>query len=593
MKTDLKLNWNLNDILDKKDFEKKYLEISNEIKKIDEFGKILEPDMSEKDFRKVILFSEEMEQKIARMIYLPHLMLSTDQKNQEALMMEARASDLIIKYSEKIRKINHWIKGKKSEDKKILDELNAKRLFKSIEDLEYVLKHKREAEKYTLKESEENIVENKNVNGIETIKQLRRMMETDFEYEIKLKNKKTKIIKTQSELMVLVHDSKAEIRKAAYLALFKKHKENIEKLFLVYKAVVKDWDYEAKLRKFESPIGIRNFYNDVPDKTIGVLLDVCFKNKEVFQRFFKFKAKEMKIRKLSRFDLYAPTKIKEKEIELEKAKQKILEVFSKFSPKFFKAAKKIIEEKHIDYYPRKEKRSGAFCATVGPEISPYVLLNYTGKIRDVFTLAHELGHGIHSICAEKHLPSAQQSGLPLAETASTLAEMILFENIFENETDKEIRKSMLMEKMADSFASILRQSYFVLFEMKAHELISKGTTPEELSDLYLELLREQFGNSVEIDSIFKYEWAYIPHIVDSPFYCYAYSFGELLSYALFAKYKKEGKKFVEKIEKILEIGGSKNPTEILSEAGIDINDPNFWQESFEIIKSWQYRLDQI
>lgn len=593
MKSDLKLNWNLGDILEKKDFEKNLDWIKKEMEKIDDFWKILDPKMNEKEFKKVILFDENLGQEIAKLNYLPHLILSTDQKNQEALMMEAKANDLSIKYSEKMRKINHWIKGKEIEGKEKLDDKNAERLFKGVDDLSYVLEHSRKAEKYTLKEREENIIGNKDSNGIDTVKQLRRMMETDFEYEVKIKGKKTKIIKNQAELLAMVHDEKAENRKAAYLALFKKHKENIEKLFLVYKAVVKDWDYEAKLRGFESPISVRNFYNDIPDETIKVLLEVCGQNKEIFQRFFKFKARELKFRKLNRFDIYAPVKTKDKEIKLERAREKTLEVFLGFSPRFFKAAKRIVDEKHIDYYPKTGKRSGAFCATVGPKINPYVLLNYTGKVRDVFTLAHELGHGVHSIYAENHLPSAQQAGLPLAETTSTLAEMILFENIFKNENDKQIKKSMLMEKMADSFATILRQNYFVLFEIKAHELINKGTTPEELSDLYFDLLKEQFGKSVEIDPIFKYEWAYIPHIVDTPFYCYAYSFGELLSFALFARYKKEGKKFGEKIEKILETGGSKNPAKTLMEVGIDINDKNFWQGSFEIIRNWQKQLEEI
>ena len=587
------LNWNLDHVLKKQDFEKKLVEIEKEIEKIEGWWQILDSKMSERDFRKMMIFDEKIKEELAIINYLPHLILSVDQKNQEALQMEARANDLSLLYGEKARKIHHWIKGKKVEDREILDDKNAERLFLGVKELKYVLDQMRAAEKHTLNSHEENIISNKDANGVETVKQLRRMIETDFEYELKVKGKKTRIIKTQAELLAMVHDNRPEMRRAAYLALFKTHRENLEKLFLIYKAVVKDWDYEAKLRNFASPLSVRNFYNDIPDETIRILLEVCSENRDVFQRFFKFKAKELRVRKLSRFDIYAPIKSKEKEINLEMAEQKTLEVFSKFLPRFFRAAKKIIDESHIDYYPKIGKRSGAFCATVGPKISPYILLNYTGKVRDVFTLAHELGHGVHSIYAEKQWPSAQQAGLPLAETASTLAEMILFENVFENEKDKGAKKSMLMEKLADSFATILRQNYFVLFEIKAHELVKKGTTPEELSEVYLDLLKEQFGKNVEIDPIFRYEWAYIPHIVDTPFYCYAYSFGELLSFALFAKYKKEGKKFGEKIEKLLESGGSRKPVDILGELGININDKNFWQGSFEIIREWQNKLEKI
>ncbi|MDP4009955.1 MAG: M3 family oligoendopeptidase [Candidatus Shapirobacteria bacterium] len=391
----------------------------------------------------------------------------------------------------------------------------------------------------------------------------------------------------------MVHSPKAELREAAYRSLLEKQKDNLDKFFAIYQAIVKDWDYEAKLRGYETPIQVRNFANQISDKAIENLLSVCQKNRTIFQDFFKYKAKILGQNKLKRFDIYAPIESKEKQIRFDEAVAIVKDVFNEFSPQFGNLANKVIDQKHIDSHPQPNKRSGAFCATVNPKITPYVMLNFTGRIRDVSTLAHELGHAVHSLLASQHLPSVQHANLPLAETASTLAEMILFENLYQKETDPKIRKSMLMEKLADSYASILRQNYFVIFEIRAHELISKGCTAKQLSELWLETLKEQFGDSVEIDQIFKYEWSYIPHIVNTPFYCYAYNFGELLSYALFARYKNERQEFVSNIETILMAGGSQNPTKILKEVGIDINSKQIWNDSFFIIKEWQLRLEQL
>jgi len=299
------------------------------------------------------------------------------------------------------------------------------------------------------------------------------------------------------------------------------------------------------------------------------------------------------MKKLSRFDVYAPLQKKDKKIDFEEAKTIVLKALEEFSPNFSKKAEKIINEKHIDVLPNKNKIGGAFCATVAPEITPYVLLNFTGKSRDISTLAHELGHGIHSLYANKNYPSSQSANLPLAETASTLAELILFEKMMEKETDKEIKKAWLSDKMADAYATICRQNYFIKFEIKAHEAIEKGLTADDLSKIYFKSLKEQFGNSLSIDPLFKYEWSYISHIFESPFYCYAYNFGELVSYALWANYKKDPKIWIKIIEKILESGGSQDPQIILHNAKIDICCPKFWQDSFSTIRDWQEKLESL
>jgi len=583
------MKWNLEDIMTIDKIDDLYKEVEREIKTLEKWVERVKPEMSQKEFREMLEFNEKMGVKIAKLAYLPELIEAVDQKNQQAKLMKSRVDNLGLKISDIATKLGLWIQGKREP---VLDDKNANRLFATIPDLQYGLRRSREGAKYSLNEREEQIIDHKDVNGVGVLSELREMIETEFEYRL-VTSKLDKKISSQAELLSYVYSPKAEIRKAAYTALLQKQKEHLDKFFAIYQGIVKDWGYEARLRGHTSPISVRNWANHVPDAAVESLLKVCSNNIDIFQRYFKWKAKKLGLKKLQRYDIYAPLQSKDKKITYEEAKKQVLTTLKEFSPNFESKARKIIEEKHVDVMPGKSKRGGAFCATVAPEITPYILLNFTGKSRDISTLAHELGHGIHSLYANKHYPSSQQANLPLAETASTLSELILFEKMMKSETDKEIKKAWLSDKMADAYATICRQNYFIKFEIEAHEEIEKGISSENLSKLYLNTLKEQFGNSIEIDPLFKYEWSYISHIFESPFYCYAYNFGELVSYALFANYKKEPKKWIKIIEDILESGGSEDPQKVLKRAGVDINDDKFWQKSFETIEEWQSELEKL
>ncbi|PIV06754.1 oligoendopeptidase F [Candidatus Shapirobacteria bacterium CG_4_9_14_3_um_filter_36_12] len=585
----MNLKWNLDDILKKEEFEGLFDEVKIDAKILEKWIGKLKPTMSKELFEDFLNFDEEMSVKMARLGYLPNLMESINQKDSEAKFLRDKTEKLQLKISETAVKISMWLKGLRGP---ILDDKNAKRLFGVVKDLEYGLTYARDMVKHNLSEEIENLIINKDLNGIGTVCELREMMETEIEYSLKI-GKKVKKIKTQSDLLALVYSPKAEIRKAAYRELLVKQKKNLHKFFAAYSAIVKDWGYEAKLRKYESAIEVRNIGNDIPNEAVDELLKVCQINRDIFHKFFKWKAGELEKNKLERFDIYAPLDKIDKKIEKEKAINLVLTSFDKFTPKFGLYARQIIESQHIDWMPKKDKRGGAFCATIAPQIKPYILLNFTDKTRDVSTLAHELGHGIHSMYAQNHYSSAQHAPLPLAETASTLAEIILFEEILRQETNNKIKKSLLADKMADSYATILRQNYFVMFEKEAHEIIPNGIKMEDLSKVYLKNLKDQFGSSVKIDNIFQYEWSYISHIFDSPFYCYAYNFGELLALGLYKKYKEDKNLWLPRIENILTAGGSQNPQKLLLKNGIDIESKSFWNDSFEIIRGWQRELERL
>lgn len=588
----MQLKWNLNDILRVDKFYELYREIESDLRHIEKLWAGLKPEMKSADFAKFIKFDEKLTEKIARLYDLPHLMESADEKSAKAKLLKERAKDLYVRASQETQKIQNWLKGLDVKGKKRLDDKNAKRLFSSVPDLEYVLNYSRESARHTLSEEIENLITEKEATGEQVLVSLRELLETELTFELRHRGK-AKEINNRAEIVKLTREHDASLRKSAYEAMLEPYKANIDKFFMIYQAVAKAWGANAKRRGFKSAISMRNHRNHLSDLPIEIMLQVSKDNRQIFQKYFKFKAKELGLKKLTRFDIYAPLEKTRENVPLEKAIDIVLETFNEFSPRFAKYAKSIIDANHIDYLPNPTKRDGAFCATVGPKIKPYILLNYAHTFRDVETLAHELGHGVHSLYASHHSISAQHANLPLAETASTLGELILFEKLLARAASAKAKKIMLSEKISDSYATIIRQNYFVQFELDAHNAFKQGITPEALSDIYLSGLQEQYGKSVKVDPIFKYEWASIPHIVNSPFYCYAYNFGELLSLALFKKYKEEGKSFVPKIEKILEYGGSENPAKVLREVGVDINSRSFWQGSFEIIRRWQKEFEKL
>ncbi len=582
--------WDLTDIIAKGKFESLYKQAQKSLTTFKTFRKSLKPTMSTQEFKRIMLFVESFKEKLGRLGCYPELLLASNIKDQHARLLQTKVNNLSVQITDETLYLSQWIKGLTVPNLKTLDNRNAKRLFKAVPDLEFSLTRSRLAAKHTLKESEEKIIHRKDITGSEVIGELYDMIVNDFTYTFKVGSKAT-IIDNQQKLVSYVHSPKRSERKAAYNALFIPYKEHVDKFFVIYSALVKDWAQEAKLRDYSSSISMRNFANNVPDKAIEVLLDVCTKNRVIFHKYFRIKAKMLKLKKLERYDLYAPVTSVKEHFSFSDAKKLVFETFEEFSPSFAQKARSIVENGHLDSHPRANKRNGAFCMSITPSTIPYVLTNFDGKFRDVSTLAHELGHGIHDLYASNHSYSTMHAPLPVCETASTFGEMILFEKLLSKASKKQ-KVAMLMDKLGDSYATILRQNYFIKFELLAHKMLMKGCSEKELSDAYLKLLKEQLGTAVNVQDQFRYEWAYIPHIYHSPFYCYAYNFGELLSLALFARYKKLGPLFVPKIEKVLAAGGSQDPVKLLRSVGVDIMSPIFWNEGFTIIKEWLKELEK-
>jgi len=557
-------------------FQKQIRELEKQARKFEKIKSKLDPKMSTKKFMSILQEIEEMSEKMSKIGGYASLSYSSDTQSDEATSLMTQMSKLNSEISNKILFFDLWWKTQ-------VDEKNAKRLMRDAGELTEYLLHKRLFAKYALSEPEERIINTLDVTGISALVKLYDKITNAYEYKMKIGNK-TKIM-TREELTNYVRSTNPKIRETAYKTILTKYTKNKGVIGEIYQNIVLNWrDEGIEIRGYKTPISMRNIGNDVDDKTIESLLSVCKKNSSVFQKFFIQKAKMLKMKKLRRYDLYAPAaaNIKEKNYTYSKSVKLVFESLGKFSETLEEFARKVFDENHIDSSVRHGKRDGAFCSTLSPKITPFVMINFTGKSRDVFTLAHELGHAVHSQAAQDRSILVQDAPLPLAETASTFSELLLYDNLSDKISNDE-KKIMLSEKIDDLYATILRQSFFTIFEVDVHKQIGNGTTIDEISKTYLLNLKNQFGNSVSLSEDFAIEWSCIPHFYHTPFYCYAYSFGNLLALSLFQRYKKEGKDFVSSYINILAAGGSKKPEKILSEYGFDIRSPKFWQAGFDYV----------
>ena len=573
--------WNLDDLVKNpsmQTFDRKIREIEKDATLFEKQKKTLKPSIQSSKFLKMLHQIERISEKSSHIGGYASLKYSEDTQSDEATALLTKISQFGSKIENQILFFDLWWK-------KQVDEKNAKRLMKSTGGLSDYLRYKRLMSKYSLTEPEEKIINTLDVTGVSALVKLYDKITNAFTYTIKVGGKKKTM--GREELTTYVRSKNAKTRETAYKALLTKYHQNKGVVGEIYQNIVLNWKNEGiGMRKFSSPISIQNIGNDIDDKTIESLLQVCKKNAPVFQKYFSTKASMVGMKKLRRYDLYAPTKsrAKEKNYSYENAIKLVLDSLAKFSPKISGFAAKVFNENHVDYSIRPGKRDGAFCSTPLPYITPFILINYTGKSRDVFTLAHEIGHAVHSVAASDKSILVSDASLPLAETASTYSELLLYDNISDKITDDE-KKSMLAEKIDDFYATICRQSFFTIFEMDAHRQIANSTTVDQLSKTYLTNLKTQFGSSVDVSDDFGLEWSYIPHFYHSPFYCYSYSFGNLLSLSLFQTYKKEGASFVPTYVDILAAGGSKKPEVLLKDNGFDISKTKFWQDGFDYIKN--------
>jgi oligoendopeptidase F len=393
----------------------------------------------------------------------------------------------------------------------------------------------------------------------------------------------------------LMQDPKAAVRKAAAQALANTFKENLRTFALITNVLAKDKEISDRWRGFADVADARHLSNRVEPEVVEALVAaVRAAYPRLSHRYYALKARWFGKKRLPHWDRNAPLpKVATRTIGWSEAQDTVLTAYGAFSSEMAAIAERFFKHNWIDAPVRPGKAPGAFAHPTVPSAHPYVLLNYQGKPRDVMTLAHELGHGVHQVLAAPNGALMAPTPLTLAETASVFGEMLTFRKLLAN-ADANQRKAMLAAKVEDMINTVVRQIAFYTFERKLHtERRSGELTVERINALWLEVQRESLGPSIELKPGYETFWAYIPHFVHSPFYVYAYAFGDCLVNSLYAVYEQAAEGFAERYLQMLAAGGTKHHSELLAPFGLDARDPKFWQGGLGVIERMIGELEAL
>ena len=384
----------------------------------------------------------------------------------------------------------------------------------------------------------------------------------------------------------LLQDADGKKRKAAARALAKTFKQHLRPFALITNTLAKDKEISDRWRGFNDVADARHLANRVEPEVVEALVSaVRAAYPKLSHRYYALKAKWFGVKKLPHWDRNAPLpKVAQRTISWSDARATVLDAYGAFSPTMAEVAGRFFAKNWIDAPVRPGKQPGAFAHPTVPSVHPYVMLNYMGKPRDVMTLAHELGHGVHQVLAAPNGPLMAPTPLTLAETASVFGEMLTFKKLLAATTDKKQRKAMLAAKVEDMINTVVRQIAFYSFERKVHlERRNGELTADKLCELWMSVQSESLGPAIKLKPGYETFWCYIPHFIHSPFYVYAYAFGDCLVNSLYAVYEKSAAGFAERYLAMLSAGGTKHHSELLAPFGLDARDPKFWDDGLSVI----------
>jgi oligoendopeptidase F len=382
-------------------------------------------------------------------------------------------------------------------------------------------------------------------------------------------------------------DADEKKRRKAAEALAKTFKENVRLFTHITNTLAKDKEISDRWRGFADVADSRHLHNRVEKEVVDALVAAVREAyPRISHRYYAMKAKWLGMKKLAHWDRNAPLPDEPKQvIGWDDARKTVLTAYGDFSPRMADIADRFFAQRWIDAPVREGKSPGAFSHPTVPSAHPYILLNYQGKPRDVMTLAHELGHGVHQVLANCQGPLMAPTPLTLAETASVFGEMLTFRALLDQAPSPRERKALLAAKVEDMINTVVRQIAFYNFERKVHTERREGElTSERLGEIWLEVQRESLGPAIDLKPGYEAFWCYIPHFIHSPFYVYAYAFGDCLVNSLYAVYEKAEKGFADRYLDMLAAGGTKHHKELLAPFGLDASDPNFWSMGLKVIE---------
>ena len=573
--------WNLSDFYSSIEDKK----ISREVKKIEKDCKEFVAEFSGKITKisasKLYLAIESYEkisEKIGKISSYSYLIYAADLSNQSNIAFYQNISETLSKFESQL--IFFTLELNQTDEKK----LKSPQLKKYQPFIRDTLTFK----KYQLSSELEKLSLEKNISGRNAF--VRLFDETVNNLKFSYRGQ----ILSSQEIFNLLSNSDGKIRKNAAEAISKTFEENSKTFAFITNILAKDKAVEDEWRGLAKPISARNLSNFVEDETVELLVKQVRKNyANISHRYYKIKAKMLGKKILNHWDRNAPlSKSEKKTIPWESAKNLVLDAYEEFSPKMREIGEIFFKKNWIDAKVRNGKDSGAFSHPCVPSIHPYILMNYQGKTRDVMTLAHELGHGVHQYLAGEKGYLMASTPLTLAETASVFGEQLTFQKILKNEKNSEKKKLIIAAKVEDMINTVIRQIAFLEFETKVHAARKNGEISlEQLCKFWMDIQKESLGSAFKFDEEYRFFWCYIPHFIHSPFYVYAYAFGDCLVNSLYGIYK-SGKieNFEEKYLEMLAAGGTKHHKDLLAPFGLSISDAKFWQAGLDVISGY---IDQL
>jgi oligoendopeptidase F len=354
----------------------------------------------------------------------------------------------------------------------------------------------------------------------------------------------------------------------------------------LFNTLLADKATDDRLRRYPGWLAARNLANEASDESVQALIEAVRGRYEIARRWYRLKARLLGVEKLADYDRMAAVTEDEVSFSFAQGREIVLDCYTSFSPELGALAKRFFDERWIDGPVRPAKRGGAFCASAVPSAHPYVLLNYTARRRDVLTLAHELGHGVHFALAARQGVFHQGTPLTLAETASVFAETVVFGRLLAEDSSPASRLALLAENLEDTIATVFRQVAMNRFEDLVHtNRREQGElSVERFGELWAESQTELLGDSVELTDGYRSWWSYVPHFIGSPGYVYAYAYGQLLALSVYQRYEQEGPELVPRYLQMLAAGGSKSPEELGRIVGVDLSDPGFWDAGLDLVE---------
>ena len=571
------ITWDLSDLYRGIESEKLSEDRKEAIRKADEFSRKYHGRVGELSVDELKQALEDLEgiyDLIGRLGSFAHLIWSTNTNEAAYGKLMAEITELGSRLQQKLVFFEvEWLAIPEEKAQKYID---APELKHYSHYLESSLRYK----PYILEEKEEQILSAKSVTGRHAW--VRFFDETMGAARFDLDGERL----TEQQILSKLHESDRELRKRAAESITATFKNMTHPLSYVFNTVLADKHTDDRLRKYPQWITSRNLANEIEDKTVETLVNAVTGHYNLVQRYYQLKTRLLGYDKMYDYDRYAPLKKTETKFQWGQAREIVHNSYSSFHPEMGEIVQKFFNKRWIDAAQRPGKRSGAYAASTVPSVHPYVFLNYSGQVRDVQTLAHELGHGVHQYLSRRQGILQADTPLTTAETASVFGEMLVFQNLYKKLEDPAEKLALLIGKIDDTIATIFRQVSMNRFEDAIHKARREEgeLTTDRFSELWHKTQHDLYGDAVTLSDNYRLWWCYIPHFLHTPGYVYAYAFGELLVLALYEQYQKKPDGFADRYIDLLSAGGSEWPDQLIANMGFDINSPDFWNQGLSVFE---------